>query len=130
MIEPRTINTLEEVRELFKHQLENTEPCDGDFLKGRTVEEVAKGMQEAYIRDSLDLHEKLGYYIELTEKFTKEHAEHKGECRLFYMEKHSDTIYLKRIWEGELEQLIGLEYSDTPNTDMHIPRFNVYEEVK
>lgn len=113
MIEPRTINTLEEVRELCKVQLEAATPCSGDYLDGKSLEEGAKILQERYTTQSMDFRP-LSYYIEEVAKKVEEWKKHKGERTVFVMQRDVKdggpitTVF--RDWESELDKYIGYYY--------------------
>jgi len=121
---------MNDLRELFKKQLDISTPCDGDYLKGRTIEEAANELFAEYNVKGVSLSlEKIQENVKLA---TEDWKLHKGEKALIVAEltngkQAHGTIEITRVWESELEK-----YVDKPFVrhmgDQMIPQFDMGEE--
>ena len=118
-----------DLRDLFKKQLDEATPCDGDYLKGRTIEEAANELFTEYNVKGVSLSlEKIQENVKLA---TEDWKLHKGEKMLLVAEltngkQAHGTIEITRVWESELEK-----YVDKPFVrhmgDQMIPQFDMGE---
>jgi hypothetical protein len=102
----RILTTIEEVREVFQTQIDNAIPCSGDYLNGKSYEEVKQGLID------------VGCWPEGVDAFLKSRIqmwqEHKGELMLFVMfrlVRDGERIAeVQRMWESEFPRFIGKKF--------------------
>lgn len=115
------------MREIFKKQLDESTPCDGDYLKGKTIEEAANELFTDFTEkgNSTYLEKIQEYVVQSTEDWKL----HKGEKMLFVGEQTKGTIRITKVWESELEN-----YADKPFVrhmgEQMIPLFDMEEKDK
>lgn len=120
----KTLENIEEARELFARQLEEATKSDGDWLKGRTIEDVV-AQQVEDIAEQFPGEDEMASVQRTREsvsRLVEDYAAHKGEAQLFFINELVDTAFVNsegekriqieivKIWESELVTLIGLKY--------------------
>lgn len=114
---------MNDMQELFKKQLDTTSPCDGDYLKGRTIEEAANELFTNLTENgnSTSL-EKIQEHVS---RSTADWKLHKGERMLFAAEQMKSTIHITKIWESELEKYVDKPFVRYMSDDDIIPLFDM-----
>lgn len=89
------------VRELLKEQLDAAEPSDGDYLKGKTIEEYMASRERPDFDTRSD--EEVRQSIE---RLAKDYLLHKGEKKVYVMEQIDEInrVNMICVWESELEK--------------------------
>jgi hypothetical protein len=110
------------MRELLKKQIELTEPCNGDYLGDRTIEEmVANCLSNP---EDPRTEEEIRIFIEGRIELWKQHE---GD-RLLYIAEQIETLdnprllQIVKIWESELDTYTG-KYIRTMPGEWSIPLF-------
>lgn len=129
----KVLETLEDVKATFKPQLEEAPKCDGDYLKGQTLEEAAKQYMENIIKQFPGMQMTYEQSLEVMTRKEQEHKDHVGQAQLFYMREVLDEktengarrilCEIVKIWESDLEQLVGVKYAGPISNSSNLPRF-------
>jgi hypothetical protein len=101
------------LRPLFQQQLDTGVPCDGDYLKGRTIDEVVAGMIEV-LNLPVESDEKPQVnreeLVRLVERRVVEWKAHQGQRVVYYLlatpRPGGDvTLQVFKIWESQIDRL-------------------------
>ena len=110
------------MRELLKKQLESTDPCNGDYLNGKTIEEcIAKNLANP---EDPRTEEEIRIFIEGRIELWKQH---KGDRLLYIAEQRAipdnpHLLEIVTIWESELDTYTG-KFIRTMSGQWSIPVF-------
>ena len=118
------------MRELLKKQLDESTPCDGDYLKGRTIEEVANELFAKLTENGTSSLENLQEYVV---RVTEDWKLHKGEKMLYVAEQTNGNqkhrvIQIAKIWESEMDQYADKPFARYMGKDETIPMFDMDEQ--
>jgi hypothetical protein len=99
----------------FKEQLEEAEPCNGDYLQGATVDELVairlqqydKKLDFLYEMDAPEAKQERENSVRASiENKIKEFEIHRGEKAVFFMNETSgESVQILRAWESELSSM-------------------------
>lgn len=110
------------MRELLKKQLDSAEPCSGDYLGDKTIEEcIAKNLANP---EDKRTEEEIRKFIEGRIELWKQH---KGDRLLYIAEQRATPdnprfLQIVRIWESELDTYTG-KFIRTMSGQWSIPLF-------
>ena len=130
----KSAETLDDVKSAFAAQLEVSPKSDGEYLKGETLEEAASNYLNNIIKQFPGADMDIVKARAIMENKVKEYKEHAGEAQLFYMREVIDIenstpegkkilVQVVKIWESQMESLIGTKYVPVGTSPTGLPRF-------
>lgn len=122
-------------KNLFAHQIESGEPSNGDYLEGKTFDE----MVDLRLKQSAAFNTTREQMEEFVHSRIKEWKEHEGEHLLFFLrEKENSTgevgsVEILKVWESDVEALFDehvlVEMAAPENAiPLHLPRLQLIQK--